>query len=68
MCHHLQHGANKKKGKVLVQEHVPKVKDFYSKECWAHHPKHYGDFIEAKRKERETLEADQKRAIKFAPK
>ena len=97
----MQHGASKKKGKVLVQEHVPKVKasfhgislfkysvlwnvdltrdldldldpitlmplqDFYAKECWAHHPKPYADFEEAKVKERETLEAERKRAIRF---
>ena len=33
------------------------VRDFFSKPCWAHHPKPYGDFIEAKKKEREALEA-----------
>lgn len=97
----MQHGASKKKGKVLVQEHVPKVKasvlatgsvfkaldwhfsliestkmcnvdhispcpqDFYAKECWAHHPKPYADFVESKQKERESLEAERKRAIRF---
>ncbi|GAX85070.1 hypothetical protein CEUSTIGMA_g12490.t1 [Chlamydomonas eustigma] len=59
-----QHGATKMKGKVLVQEHIPKVKDFYSKDCWSHHPKPYSDFMEAKQREYDAIEADRKRVIK----
>lgn len=59
-----QHGANKARGQVLVQEQVPKVKDFYSKPCWAHHPLPYADFLAFKAKEREELEAERKKAIR----
>lgn len=38
--------------------------DFYSKDCWSHHPKPYGDFIEFKKKEFEALEAERKKAIR----
>ena len=41
------------------------LQDFYAKECWAHHPKLYADYVEAKVKERETLESERKRAIRF---
>eukprot|EP00955_Chlamydomonas_euryale_P060269 357663-Chlamydomonas_euryale.AAC.21 len=44
----VQHGATRCNGTVLVQEHVPKVRDFYSKDCWAHHPKPYADFVDYK--------------------
>ncbi|KAF6258440.1 hypothetical protein COO60DRAFT_1639124 [Scenedesmus sp. NREL 46B-D3] len=57
-----RNGATKQKGQVLVPEHVPKVKDFYSKECWAHHPKPYADFMAFKQKERAELEAERKKA------
>ena len=33
-----EHGADESQGGVLVPDHVPKVKDFFEKECWAHHP------------------------------
>lgn len=59
-----QAGASKAQGKVLVQEHVPKVKDFYDKECWSHHPLPYADFVAAKRKEREALESARKFVIR----
>ncbi|KXZ46509.1 hypothetical protein GPECTOR_43g946 [Gonium pectorale] len=57
-----RHGAVKEPGKVLVQEHVPK--DFFSKPCWAHHPKPYADFVEHKKAETAALEAERKRAIR----
>ena len=38
--------------------------DFYSKECWAHHPPPYADFIEFKEQERAELEAERKRLAK----
>jgi hypothetical protein len=41
------------------------LQDFYAKDCWAHHPKPYADFIEAKRKEHEAMEVDRKRAVRF---
>ena len=44
-------------GLVIVQDHVPKVKEFFSKPCWAHHPKPYKDFIEAKRKSDAVMRA-----------
>ncbi|EFJ52355.1 hypothetical protein VOLCADRAFT_86708 [Volvox carteri f. nagariensis] len=59
-----RHGAAKERGKVLVQEHVPKVKDFFSKACWSHHPKPYSDFIAFKKSEAAALEAERKRAIR----
>ncbi|PNW77453.1 hypothetical protein CHLRE_10g437250v5 [Chlamydomonas reinhardtii] len=59
-----QHGAVKERGKVLVQEHVPKVKDFYSKSCWSHHPLPYADFVAAKRAEVKAQEAASKSALR----
>jgi len=44
--------------------HPIKIKDFYSKPCWAHHPKPYADFIDYKKKEREALEAERKKAVR----
>ena len=44
-------------GLVIVQDHVPKVKEFFSKPCWAHHPKPYKDFIEAKRRSDAAMRA-----------
>ena len=44
-------------GSVIVQDHVPKVKDFFSKPCWAHHPKPYQDFIEARRRSDAAMRA-----------
>lgn len=40
------------------------VQDFYSKECWAHHPKPYADFLEFKKKERAELEAERKKLVR----
>ncbi len=31
--------------------------DFYAKECWAHHPLPYADFVEHKREERQAWDA-----------
>jgi hypothetical protein len=52
-------GADTAPGPVLVQDHVPKVKDFFSKACWAHHPKPYGDWLAAKRAEEAALDAEE---------
>ena len=54
-------GAKKEMGFVLVPDHIPKVKDFYKKECWKHHPLPYGDFVESKRKEQAEIEAQHKK-------
>ncbi|KAL6752336.1 ankyrin repeat-containing domain protein [Haematococcus lacustris] len=56
-----QAGASKVQGKVLVQENIPKVSDFYQKECWAHHPLPYADYVEYKRKERDAWEEQRRR-------
>ena len=49
--------AAEQQGKVIVQDHVPKVKEFFAKPCWAHHPKPYKDFIEARRRSDAALRA-----------
>ncbi len=41
------------------------AQDFYSRECWAHHPKPYADFLEYKVKERADLEAEQKKLVRM---
>jgi hypothetical protein len=40
------------------------AQDFYSRECWAHHPKPYADFIEYKKKEQAELEAEKKKLVR----
>ncbi|KAF8058835.1 TNNI3K [Scenedesmus sp. PABB004] len=57
-------GASREKGAVLVPEHVPKVKDFFAKECWSHHPLPYADFVAFKKKERAELEEERKKLVK----
>lgn len=59
-----QHGASKQRGSVLVPEHIPKVKDFYLKDCWAAHPLPYADFLEFKKKEYQQMEAERKSIIR----
>lgn len=49
--------AAEQQGKVIVQDHVPKVKEFFSKPCWAHHPKPYKDYIEARRRSDAAMRA-----------
>ena len=49
---------------MLVPEHVPKVKDFYAKDCWAGHPLPYADFVAAKKKEAAALEAERAKAVR----
>lgn len=60
----MQNGASKQRGEVLVQEHVPKVKDFFAKPCWAHHPKPYSDFVAFKQQEQAELEAERKKMVR----
>lgn len=56
-------GASRENGFVLVQDHVPKVKDFFQKECWAHHPKPHADFIEWKLKQDKIQETERNKLI-----
>jgi hypothetical protein len=58
-----QAGASKQQGQVLVQDHVPKVKDFFSKECWAHHPKPHAEYMELRAKQDAALEAERAKLI-----
>eukprot|EP01026_Neomeris_dumetosa_P049207 TRINITY_DN42787_c0_g1_i1.p2 TRINITY_DN42787_c0_g1~~TRINITY_DN42787_c0_g1_i1.p2 ORF type:complete len:186 (+),score=37.28 TRINITY_DN42787_c0_g1_i1:42-599(+) len=58
-----QNGATKERGQVLVQDHVPKVKDFFEKECWQHHPKPHVDFMEWKKREEENLLKERNKLI-----
>lgn len=39
------------------------LQDFYSKECWAHHPPPYADFVEFTKQERAELEAERKKLV-----
>ena len=59
----LQSGASKDIGQVLVPDHVPKVKDFFEKECWAHHPKPHQSFVEQKKKQDEAFEKEANKLI-----
>lgn len=58
-----QAGSAKDQGQVLVQDHVPKVKDFFQKECWAHHPKPHADYMEWQLKQNEELQAERNKLI-----
>lgn len=52
---------------LVISRHPPaptRPQDFFSKDCWAHHPKPYADFIEFKKKERAALEEERKRAVR----
>jgi len=40
------------------------LQDFYQKDCWAHHPMPYADFIDFKKKERADLEAEKKKLVR----
>jgi hypothetical protein len=56
-----QNGASKEKGPVLVPEHVPKVKDFFSRACWAHHPLPYADYVAAQKADAAALEEERRK-------
>lgn len=58
-----QNGASKDAGQVLVQDHIPKVKDFFQKECWAHHPKPHQEYIDMKKQEDAAYEAERNKLI-----
>lgn len=55
-------GASTERGKVIVQDHVPKVRDFFAKECWAHHPKPYQDFVDWRARE-DAFEAEERERV-----
>ena len=64
MCDFLvKNGATKQEGLVLVPDHIAKVKDFYEKECWAHHPKPHDEYIAWKTKQDEEIEKDKNSLI-----
>lgn len=58
-----QAGASREPGDVLVQDHVPKVKDFFQKDCWSHHPKPHADYMEWRAKQDAELEAERNKLI-----
>ncbi|GAB4822849.1 hypothetical protein N2152v2_009895 [Parachlorella kessleri] len=58
-----KNGALKEQGLVVVQDHIPKVKDFFQKECWKHHPKPHGDYIEEKKKQDAAIEAERNKLV-----
>ena len=58
-----QSGASKEKGHVLVPDHVPKVKDFFEKECWSHHPKPHQSYVEYKKKQDDAFEKEANKLI-----
>ncbi|PSC74719.1 Serine threonine-kinase TNNI3K [Micractinium conductrix] len=58
-----KNGGRQDQGQVLVQDHVPKVKDFYQKECWAHHPKPHQEYIDARKKQDEALLAERNKLV-----
>lgn len=39
------------------------MQDFFQKECWAHHPKPYADYMDMKQKEDAELAASRKKLI-----
>ena len=39
------------------------VQDFFAKECWAHHPKPYAEFMEWRKKEDERWEMERGRLV-----
>jgi hypothetical protein len=40
------------------------LQDFYLKECWAHHPKPYADFMSYQTKEHERLDDERKKMVR----
>jgi len=58
-----KNGASKEKGHVLVPDHVPKVKDFFEKECWSHHPKPHQSYVDYKKKQDEAFEKESQKLI-----
>ena len=59
----MQKGARTDQGQVIVQDHIPKVKDFFHKECFKGHPKPYADFMEWRKKEDELQEHNRQKLI-----
>ena len=46
-----------------MQDHVPKVKDFFQKECWAHHPKPHAEYMAQRAAQDAALEAERGKLI-----
>lgn len=59
----VKNGANKQQGLVLVPDHVPKVKDFYERECWAHHPKPHEEFMQYREAMDKAFEEEKKKLV-----
>ncbi|EIE20067.1 ankyrin [Coccomyxa subellipsoidea C-169] len=59
----VKNGSETTMGKVIVSDHIPKVKDFFGKECWAHHPKPYAEFMEWRKKEDERWDMERGRLV-----
>ena len=59
----LANGTIKDAGLVIVQDHVPKVREFFEKDCWSHHPQPYADFMEWRKVEDKWIEEEATRTI-----
>merc|ERR1712146_768445 len=46
-----------------VPDHVPKVKDFFEKECWAHHPKPHQSYVDFRTAQDAAFEKESKKLI-----
>ena len=42
---------------------ITALQDFFSKDCWAHHPKPYAEYMDWRKKEDERWENDVKRLV-----
>lgn len=58
-----KNGASKTAGLVLVQDNVPKVKDFFEKDCWAHHPKPHQEYIDMKAAQDQAYDEETKKLV-----
>jgi hypothetical protein len=58
-----KNGASKTTGLVLVQDNVPKVKDFFEKDCWAHHPKPHQEYIDMKAAQDAAYDEETKKLV-----
>ena len=46
-----------------MQDNVPKVKDFFEKDCWAHHPKPHQEYIDLKSAQDAAYEEETKKLV-----
>ncbi|KAI3434403.1 hypothetical protein D9Q98_002481 [Chlorella vulgaris] len=58
-----KNGGQTDHGKVLVQDHIPKVKDFHQRACWAHHPQPHQEYMDYRKKQEEAYETEQKKLV-----